>query len=60
MKLNLPKNEDFITNIKKMQIPKLKPGEILCPLHKWQNPQKIKNPGPKDQALVIPRGDLLY
>jgi len=22
--------------------------------------KKVKNPGPKDQALVIPRGDLLY
>jgi hypothetical protein len=21
---------------------------------------KVKNPGPKDQALVIPRGDLPY
>jgi len=49
MKLNLPKNEDFITNIKKMQIPKLKPGEILCPLHKWQNPQKIKRANPVER-----------
>jgi hypothetical protein len=22
--------------------------------------KKVKNPGPEDQALVIPRGDLLY
>jgi hypothetical protein len=40
----------------KMDVAKLPPNKFdeqkLC--------HKVKNPGPEDQTLVIPRGDLLY